>query len=127
METFLAYWFMGSLVLIGWGWRVAWLQFKRAEHSEKTLGDCEASWSGESEAWNAERKGILAELDEAVKDRDELVKKIMEKSALPPPVQPPAPRRIRAGYATIRKAVEANNRQEAEIEEARERDTAFQG
>lgn len=125
MATFLGWSLALVSILAAWGWRVSWLQFKLAENTQHTLGECEAQWGRDSLAWIEEGKKLIQERDAAMAERDDLIIKIQERAALPPAAVQPSSRRIRAGYATIRKAVEANNRHEAEIEEKREQDTAF--
>lgn len=67
----------------------------------------------------------MRERDAIQAEYDALLEKLRQQALTPTPPQPQN-RRIRAGsYADIRKANEAANRESAELEEARERDTAF--
>lgn len=125
METFLAYWFMGSLIAL-WVCVVKWRHwFKTAEYREMIRLEANASWEKEHallknsyEFCDRERVAINAEYNS-------LVEKLRQQALTPPP---PAThnRRIRAGsWSEVRKASEEFNRTQAENEEARERDTAF--
>lgn len=114
METFLAYWFLVSLpgvLYLGKKWHET---HARLISSQNTYTGAVVYWNELLASEKADRlaaQSALRGLENAIKAR--------ASGAMPP--RP----RIRAGYATIRKAVEQHNRQDAELQEARERDTAF--
>lgn len=111
-----------ALAIAGW-WKVRELS-RRNENQRKTIEAHEESYR-DLEATRLQRNTAIRERDAVQADYDTLLQKLAQQ-ALTATAPQPQNRRIRAGsWRQVRQASEDANRQAAENEEARERDTAF--